>query len=225
MSTSGRYDDVEMPSTRPDRPVRKRRNRYHHGDLRRALIAEAARTIQARGVDHLTLRGVGETLGVSRTALYRHFSDKAALLAAVGAEGFRQLRSDLVEAWQKHGGGRPGFEAMGVAYVRFAIDHPSYYRVMFGGLLDNRHEDTDLAQNAGAAFQVLVDAVIAQQQAGLVRIDDPRALSRYIWATVHGIAMLGIDGLLSPDDGGADALVRLATGRLREALAAPGSLP
>ena len=66
------------------RPARKRRNQYHHGDLRRALIDEAARVIGARGVEHLTLRGVGQRLGVSRTALYRHFADKASLLAAVG---------------------------------------------------------------------------------------------------------------------------------------------
>ena len=213
-----------MPATRSAVPARKSRNRYHHGDLRRALVDEAARTIQARGVEHLTLRGVGLGLGVSRTALYRHFSDKAALLAAVGAEGFRQLRGDLDAAWQSHGGGRDGFAAMGEAYVRFAMNSPSYYRVMFGGLLESGREDCDLTEKAGAAFQVLVDAVIAQQDAGLVRLDDSRALSRYIWATVHGIAMLGIDGLLRPEDGGAEALILFANERLREALAAPGSL-
>jgi AcrR family transcriptional regulator len=213
-----------MPATRSAVPARKRRSHYHHGDLRRALIDEAARTILARGVEHLTLRGVGQGLGVSRTALYRHFSDKAALLAAVGAEGFRQLRGDLEAAWQSRGGGRDGFAAMGEAYVRFAMNRPSYYRVMFGGLLESGREDCELTDNAGAAFQVLVDAVIAQQDAGLVRLDDPRALSRYIWATVHGIAMLGIDGLIRPEDGGAEALTLFANERLREALAAPGSL-
>ena len=60
---------------------------YHHGDLRHALLDEALRTIQTHGVEHLTLRTVGEALGVSRSALYRHFADKQALLAAVGKEG------------------------------------------------------------------------------------------------------------------------------------------
>ena len=60
-------------------------------------------------------------LGVSRTALYRHFADKSALLSAVAREGFRTLRLELLAAWERAGGGRQGFEAMGVAYVRFAV--------------------------------------------------------------------------------------------------------
>jgi AcrR family transcriptional regulator len=211
-----------MTDRAPRRPARKRRHHYHHGDLRRALIDEAVRTIQARGVDHVTLRAVGLSLGVSRTALYRHFPDKAALLAAVAAEGFHQLSRNLVQAWDQHGGGRDGFDAMGVAYVRFAVVSPSYYRVMFGGMLDAGHTNRDLAEKAAGAFQVLVDAVVAQQHAGLVRQDNPVELSRYIWATVHGIAMLGIDGLLRPEDGGADALIRFANQRLRVAIAADG---
>src|SRR5688572_30965197 len=114
------------------RPKKKRAGHYHHGDLRRALVEEAVRTIQTHGVETLTLRTVGERLGVSRTALYRHFADKPALLAAVGREGFRMLRLTLTEAWEQNGRGRDGFEAMGIAYVRFAVDHPSHYRVMFG---------------------------------------------------------------------------------------------
>src|SRR5918999_2634020 len=100
------------PTTaQPPRPRRKRSIRYHHGDLRRALVAEAVRTIDASGVERLTLRDVGAALGVSRTALYRHFADKSALLAAVAREGFRILRLQLVDAWEKHDGGREGFEA------------------------------------------------------------------------------------------------------------------
>ena len=72
--------------------ARKRANQYHHGDLSRSLLQEALRTIQKDGVAALTMRGVGSKLGVSRTALYRHFADKSALLAAVATEGFRTLR-------------------------------------------------------------------------------------------------------------------------------------
>ena len=70
-------------ATRRPRSNRKPRDRYHHGDLRRALLDEALRTIQDDGVEALTLRTISVRLGVSRTALYRHFTDKRALLSAV----------------------------------------------------------------------------------------------------------------------------------------------
>src|SRR5687768_9601176 len=103
-----------MARSLKNRPQKKRAGHYHHGDLQRALLEQALRTIQTDGVEQLTLRAVGEKLGVSRTALYRHFSDKQALLAAVGREGFRMLRQALTEAWEGHGRGRSGFEAMGL---------------------------------------------------------------------------------------------------------------
>src|SRR5918994_1954299 len=82
----------------PTRKVRKKGDRYHHGDLSRALVQATLRTIQRDGVEAVTLRGVGEDVGVSRTALYRHFADKSALLRAVAREGFRMLRLALVDA-------------------------------------------------------------------------------------------------------------------------------
>src|SRR5262249_39138090 len=98
-------------SARP-RDGQKPAKPYHHGDLRRALLDEAVRTIQTHGVEHLTLRTVGKRLGVSRSALYRHFADKQSLLATVGKEGFRKLRQAIADAWEGHGRGRLGFEAM-----------------------------------------------------------------------------------------------------------------
>ena len=85
----------------------------------------------------LTLREIGARVGVSRTALYRHFADKRALLSAVATEGFRTLRLQLAAAWDESGRGRAGFETMGGAYVRFAVANPSHYRVMFGGFVDS----------------------------------------------------------------------------------------
>jgi AcrR family transcriptional regulator len=213
----------KMPSAaaprHPPRAARKRRDRYHHGDLRRALLQEAVRTIQTRGVEALTLRAAGQTLGVSRTALYRHFTDKAALLSAVAQEGFRMLRLELVAAWDKGGGGRNGFEQMGVAYVRFAVEHPAHYRVMFGGFLRGYASDAPLATEGSAAFQVLVDALAAQQRAGLVRQDDPQQLAQFVWAVVHGVARLAIDGQLRGPQAGTEALTRYAIERLRTGIA------
>jgi AcrR family transcriptional regulator len=175
------------------------------------LLLEAVRTIHAGGAAALTLRGVGDRLGVSRTALYRHFADKQALLDEVAAEGFRMLRTALQEAWGR--GGRAGFDAMGVAYVQFALTHPSHYRVMFGGVAETREVQHHADGDSTDAFQVLVDAIVAEQAAGRVRREDPQALALYIWAMVHGVAMLALDGLLPPPTT-PDALARLAIARL-----------
>jgi AcrR family transcriptional regulator len=196
--------------------ARKRQNRYHHGDLSRALVAEAVRTIQKSGVEGVTLRAVGQRLGVSRTALYRHFADKSALLAAVATQGFHTLRLETHEAWEKHGRGQAGFEAMGLAYVHFAIDHPSHYRVMFGRCVQEAAPESELAREGAGAFQVLVDAIIAMQKDGLLRHDDAQALAQYIWANVHGIAMLTIDGLLRQP---VDEVVRFAQARMMTGVA------
>lgn len=170
---------------------------YHHGDLPRAMVREAVRTIQRHGVEGLTIRGVGDTLGVSRTALYRHFANKDALLAAVAGEGFRTLREALLSAWNEGGGGRAGFDAMGLAYVRFALAHPSHYKVMFGGFFTpTKPVDAEQARSIDA-YGALVDAIVDLQRAGLLVADDPQMLAPYIWALVHGIAMLALDGLVA----------------------------
>ena len=193
---------------------------YHHGDLRRALLAETARTIRKEGVDGVTLRAVGKRLGVSRTALYRHFADKPALLAAVAREGFQAFTRELSQAWSAAGGGRNGFRAMGTAYIRFAMANPSHYRVMFGAFKDLCERDAELAAEAQASFQVLLDAVVMLQKDGLLRADPPQTLAQYIWAAVHGVAMLAIDGQLGPDPKAADALAIFALERLSTGIAA-----
>jgi AcrR family transcriptional regulator len=204
---------------RVTRVAPRRRRTYHHGNLRRALLDEALAMIRAEGVERLTLREIGARLGVSRTALYRHFADKRALLAAVATEGFQTLREELVRAWEEGGRGRAAFERMGVVYVRFAVANPSHYRVMFGGFVDPAASEPELAGEAGGAFQALVDALAALQRDAIVRGDETRTTARFVWAVVHGVAMLGIDGQL-PEPGGVEELMRYALERLRTGIEA-----
>jgi AcrR family transcriptional regulator len=203
-----------VPSLSSARPAPKRPGRYHHGDLRQALIHAALLTIDHHGVEALTLRAVGATLGVSRTALYRHFADKDTLLAAVAAEGFRTLHAALVEAWDEEGRGLAGLRAQGLAYVTFGTTHPSHYRVMFGGYVAGAGKGSDLEEAGQAAFMALLDALVELQQQGLCRRDDPLMQARYVWGTVHGITMLLMAGRMGPQPPKADALATYTVDRL-----------
>ena len=201
------------------RKARKPHRPYHHGNLRRALLDEALATIHAEGVEGLTLREIGARVGVSRTALYRHFADKRALLSAVATEGFRTLRQRLVTAWEEGGRGRAAFESMGVAYIRFAVANPSHYRVMFGGFVDPKAAEPELADEASGAFQALVDALAELQRDAIVRGEDTVKMARFVWAVVHGVAMLGIDGQLR-EPGAVEELMQYAIERLRTGIEA-----
>ncbi len=212
---------MTLPGTRA---VRKPPSRYHHGDLRRALIDEAVRTIGRSGASALTLREAGRRLGVSRSALYRHFSDKAALLAAVAGDGFLRFTRDLQQAWDEGGPNLEGFNRMGVAYVDFALEHPSHYRVMFGEFREMCAKDPELEGVAKASFDVLLNAIVVLQRDGSLRTDDPTMMGYYIWATDHGIATLAINGLLGTSREAIDPLVRYAIARMNDALR-PGGQP
>lgn len=197
--------------------TKKKVESYHHGDLPRAMLAEAVRTIQRRGIAALTLREVGLRLGVSRAALYRHFANKEALLGAVAVEGFRRLRKELFQSWSEAGRGLIGFEAMGEAYVRFAVRHPSHYRVMFGGVLRSGAASLPKDDESTDAFGVLTAALIEMQGQGLVRSEDSQMLGLFVWSVVHGVAMLALDGILqTPSD--VEALARFAIQRIKNGI-------
>ena len=203
----------------PTRAARKTPRPYHHGNLRRALLDEALATIRTDGVEGLTLREIGARLGVSRTALYRHFADKRGLLATVATEGFRMLRLRLVATWDEGGRGPAAFESMGRTYVEFALENPSHYRVMFGGFVSPEGCDPELAAEAAGAFQALVDALAILQRDGIMRGEATVTMARFVWAVVHGVAMLGIDGQL-PEPGSVEELMRYAFDRLRTGIGA-----
>ncbi len=181
-----------MPRTRRPSPPRKK-GAYHHGDLEQALVDTALQTIQEEGVQALTLRSVGARVGVSRTALYRHFDGKAALLARVAEEGFRRLHAALTAARARAAKtGTPPLQPMAAAYVEFASANPSHYETMFGGHLTDWSQYPDLIEHGEAAFQVLVDAIRSEQEQGRITAGDAVELAEITWSLTHGIATLGM---------------------------------
>jgi AcrR family transcriptional regulator len=197
--------------------------KYHHNDLRRSLIDAAIALMQEVEINQLSLREISRRIGVSHNAPYRHFADKDALLTAVAEEGFLILR-DKIEAEINKVSYNPlqELQDIGIAYIQFALEHPSQYRLMFGKyrktlalkppdlakapgeilmvLIDAADQGIpfdEVALNAQAqALMVLVNVVIRGQQAGVFREDDPKQLALAAWSLVHGFAMLLIDGMV-----------------------------
>src|SRR3954452_9304586 len=100
---------------------------YHHGDLRRTLLAAAAEVIEEQGPTALSLRDLARRAGVSHAAPTHHFGDKAGLLTALATDGYDLLAAELTKEWAAS----HSFLEQGVAYVRFAIEHRAHFEVMF----------------------------------------------------------------------------------------------
>jgi AcrR family transcriptional regulator len=159
--------------------TRKKRN-YHHGDLRAALLGMAGKILEKEGLDVLKLREVARRAGVSHNAPYRHFPDRAALLAALAAEGFAMLG----EA-QRAAAAAGGLRGMGEAYVRFALEHPQRFRLMFGGQVQIARHPA-LREIATRVFGGLSGALAARMPG----VQGAADASIAAWALVHGLAHL-----------------------------------
>jgi len=171
---------------------------YHHGDLRAAAIEAGLTLLRDRAADDLGLREVARAVGVSATALYRHFPDKAALLRALAAAGLDRLAAAQRAAATAAGGGEAGFDATGRAYVRFALDNPALFRLIFSNppernLLDSAPADVP------EAFRLLRENAARFAPPGLGP-DAGKLLALRAWTGVHGLAMLLLDGQIQADD-------------------------
>lgn len=175
----------------------KEAKRYHHGDLRHALIEAAVRLVAEKGVRGLTLRETARRVGVSRAAPYRHFDDKRSLLLAVAEEGFRAMHARILkELARASAEPAPRLSAIGVAYVGFAAARPEHFRIMFGQELARSEASPSAEQTALAVFQTLVAEIMQGQRAGAFRGGDPLGLAIASWSIAHGLAVIFVEGLL-----------------------------
>ena len=188
----------------PVRIQKKARGQYHHGNLRSALIEAGLKLIAKKGVQSLTLREIGVQLGVSRMAAYRHFSNKADLLAAIREAGFTLFADALDEARQGAGGSCASrLRAMAVAYIRFAASYPAYYEVMFGWNIEEPGKGPKPSPAGARAFGILEETIRHGQESGEIRAGNSVFLARIVWAQVHGISMLRLATDLTSNGDGA----------------------
>lgn len=168
----------------------RERTPYHHGDLRKALLAAAAELLDEGGTDAVSLRECARRAGVSHAAPYRHFATKEALLFALADEGFEWLADAGDEAMRAIPEAKAveRLDAYGVAYVHFAVEHPARFRLMFAAALEPPAGSAQM--NGGRAYARLRECV----RAVVGDVDDLDAAAAAYWALPHGLAMLILDG-------------------------------
>src|SRR5246127_4332241 len=161
---------------------------YHHGDLRAACVRAAMALLEESGETALSLRAVARRAGVSPAAPYRHYADREALVSAVPAVGYRELAERLAAAHPSPSTPEQ-LSGVAIAYVQFALERPALFRIMFGEPCDR---DNDERVAATAAVSLYVRGIVERSfpQA------DAEAMATAIWAVVHGLAFLHLDGKL-----------------------------
>lgn len=168
---------------------------YHHGDLRRSLLDEAAALLREEGEAGLSMRALAARAGVSRTAPYHHFRDKQELLCAIAEEGFRRFASvPAIDAAHLDEARLGRFVR---DYLDFALTNTEYYDLMFGGHLWKTATITDaLRDEAHGCFRSYVEQIRRWQEAGAITADvDVLRYAQVSWGTLHGLCRLLIDGI------------------------------
>lgn len=171
----------------------KSSRRYHHGDLRAALLVEAIEVLETDPEAEITLRGLAKAVGVSTMAPYAHFDDKDSLMDALAAEGFASLETKLKSATAELREGispEAQLTALAKAYVAYGVAHPGMYRVMFQRPARSRgHPVRDAGEKA---FQPLTEFFVN-------RGSDPRHRAEIAWSFVHGLTLLTGVGFIDAD--------------------------
>ena len=188
---------------------RRTADRYHHGDLRNALIDAATALAREGGPDAVVLREVARRVGVSAAAAYHHFAGHEEIVEAVKHRSLSILTEEMRLALQENpeeagpsagaDATRGRLRALGAAYFRFAFNEPGLFRLAFGprGHWPTAEPPEPGDETAEDPFVLLADVVDDSVAAGVVPAERRPGLEYVLWAAVHGIAVLCLDGPLA----------------------------
>lgn len=209
----------------PRDPSPARKPRYHHGGLRLALIAAGRRLAEEHGADGVTFAAASRLVGVSATAPYRHFRDRDDFVDQVAARVFDELAGALeaVRRVEPPGGAR-ALAALGKAYVRFHLEHPKLYGLMWGAA-EGRRGDSESARSGKGCFGVLMRAVEDWRAANPGALAPAETIAAPLWMAVHGLASLGCSRALDEIAPGMtpDRIIELNVQQILEGVKARGA--
>lgn len=167
--------------------------RYHHGDLKSALVEAGLAELEEKGLAHLSLRSIAARVGVSHTAPKNHFDGLRGLLTAIAAEGFRRHAAAMRHGVEGEPHGKSRLAAACNGYVRFALENPELFKLMFSGTMCDI-EDPDLKRAAWASYDVLRGVAHGLDWDKAGEPGGPWRTEWMLWSMVHGYATLLIEG-------------------------------
>lgn len=166
-------------------------DKYHHGNLKSALLKAAFKLVEKAGVERFTLREVARKAGVSHNAPYRHFPSKESLLATLATESFRQLHHTLRATIDESAEPATRLRSAAIVYLRFALKNPSRFNLMFHSTFDREAHPDYVAAYTGLLALL---AELIEQHRDLATPTE--TAGELVWASIHGIAELGLAGRL-----------------------------
>ncbi|WP_422028096.1 TetR/AcrR family transcriptional regulator [Pyruvatibacter mobilis] len=172
---------------------------YHHGDLKRELLAAARALLEEVGPEALSLRSVARAAGVSQAAPYHHFEDKDALLAALATEGFAELSQHMDAQSRDAGTSGAHMGGLGAGYILFAVRNPALFRLMHGPRFVAKEKYTELLETAAHSYEMLRAGVTACLGDAPTAQEIDTACTA-AWSLVHGASMLVVDGRVQVGD-------------------------
>jgi AcrR family transcriptional regulator len=173
--------------------------KYHHGNLKEALISAGLEILAEKGAEGLSLRSVARRIGVSHAAPYNHFPDRQTLLAAISTAGHERFHQVLLETFErfKHAPAELIIEIAG-AYLKFALDDPGRFKLMFSGALEEERNHPAYVEISGRSIALFEEIIAFCQDKGQLPPGRVDSLAIKLWSSVHGFTTLMLEKQFPP---------------------------
>ncbi len=181
--------------------LKENRKKYHHGDLKHALVEAGLAELEERGLEAVSLRSIAARVGVSHTAPKNHFDGLRGLLTGIATVGFERHAAEMRRGVEDHPPGKVRLDAACNGYLRFALENPELFRLMFSSTLCNA-DDPELKRAAWTSYEVLRGVAHGLDWDKAELPGSPWRTEWMLWSLVHGYAMLLIEGQIRRNDDG-----------------------